>query len=359
MALKQMNLRLLYLFAGPRRKIYEDYKKGKVPGIDLVGLNLMSGYGIDATFLENRLTEFLRKISFNLIQLPVLFRLRSCDVIFAGSGILTLFIVKNILRLKKPKWTIYNTYLSNLLKRNAKGLKSWIIRKAIFSADAIISPSLAQHDFLRSIGLPTEKNYYLPYGIDYNFFNKQEAEKNAAKKTERYIFSSGRDVGRDYKTLIEAVRGLPVKLLIATLPRNLNGVEEWPSNVSVSQFDQAQMATLMKGSAFVAIPTIAEEKLVGSDCSGQYALLRSMSCGKAVITSARSTLAEYFTSGQNGLTVAPGDVVELRRAIMFLWNNPAKAKAMGEASREKVRNQFTTEIFSRKLAGIFHEIAER
>ena len=348
-----MNLRVLYLFAGPRRKVYEDYKKGKVPGIDLVGLNLMSGYGIKATFLENWSTEFLRKISFNLTQLPVLFRLHHCDVIFSGSGIPTLFLVKYVLRLKNPKWAVYNTYLSNLLKRNTKGLKAWVIRKAIFSADAIISPSLAQHDFLKSIGLPAEKNYYLPYGIDYNFFNKTA---EPIKISERYIFSSGRDVGRDYRTLIQAVRGLPLKLLIAALPRNLSGITELPPNVSVSNFDQTQMATLIRGAEFVVIPTIPEKKMVGSDCSGQYALLRSMCCGKAIITSTRSTLAEYFTTGEHGLIVTPENVAELKEAIMLLWNNPSKAKAMGEAGRHKIRDQFTMEIFSQKLAEIFHEV---
>src|SRR3989344_3945946 len=99
----------------------------------------MASFGIEATFLENRATEFLRKISFNLTQLPVLFRLKSYDVIFSGSGLLTLFIVKYILRLKKPKWVIYNAYLSNLLKRNKKGFKAWVIRKAVCGADAIIS----------------------------------------------------------------------------------------------------------------------------------------------------------------------------------------------------------------------------
>ncbi|MFQ5436726.1 MAG: hypothetical protein ACE5FD_17855, partial [Anaerolineae bacterium] len=89
-----MNLRLLYLFAGSRKKQYEEYKKGNAPDMYLVGLNHMADHSIDATFFENRLTEFLRKISFNLTQLPVLFRLKSCDVIFSGSGLLTLFIVK-------------------------------------------------------------------------------------------------------------------------------------------------------------------------------------------------------------------------------------------------------------------------
>ena len=53
-----MNLRVLYLYAGPRRKIYDDYKAGKIPGIDLAGLHRMASYDIDATFLENRMTEF-------------------------------------------------------------------------------------------------------------------------------------------------------------------------------------------------------------------------------------------------------------------------------------------------------------
>lgn len=361
-----MKLRVLYLFAGPRKKIYEDYKNGKVPGIDLVGLNLMSAYNIEATFLENRATEFLRKISFNLVQLPVLFKLRSCDVIFAGSGILTLFILKYILRFKNPKWIIYNTYLSNLFKRNTRDLKSWLIRKAVFSADAVVSPSLSQCDFLKNIGLPAEKNFHLPYGIDYNFFYKtkqvnEDTGMNTTKggKEGRYIFSSGRDIARDYRTLIEAVRGLPVKLLIATLPRNLNGVQEWPENVSVAAFDQAKMATLMKGSEFIVIPTIGEENLIGSDCSGQYALLRSMTCGKAVITSKRSTLADYFTTGEHGLTVTPQSVAELREAIMALWNDPNRARAMGRAGQEKIKNELTMEIFSRKLAEIFFEIYNR
>src|SRR3990167_1416261 len=150
-----MNLRVLYLFAGQRRKLYEEYKKGKASDIHLIGFNHMANYGIEVTFLENRLTEFLRRISFNLTQLPVLFRLKSCDV--------------------------------------------------IFSADAIMSPSLAQQDFLRSIGFPAEKNYYVPYGIDHDFYDK---DKRVSEVQESYIFSSGRDVGRDYKTLIEAVRDL-------------------------------------------------------------------------------------------------------------------------------------------------------
>lgn len=316
----------------------------------------MSGHGIEATFLENRLTEFLRKISFNLTQLPVLFQLKSHDVIFSGSGFLTLFIVKHVLRLEKPKWVIYNTYLSNLLKRNKKGFKAWVIKKAVFSADAIISPSLAQQDFLKNAGFPSEKNYYVPYGIDYNFYDK---DTGVSDISERYIFSSGRDVGRDYKTLIEAVRGLPVKLIIAALPRNLTDTGELPPNVKVFYLKRTETPPFLKKAEFVVIPTIPEEKMAGSDCSGQYSLLESMSCAKAVITTARATLDGYFTGGKDGLIVPPENVSELNKAIQTLWNDPQKAKMMGEVARENVENHFTMEIFSRKLAEIFREVATR
>ncbi len=352
-----MNLRVLYLFAGPRRKLYEEYRIGEAPDTYLVGFNHIANQGIKTTFLENRLTEFLRKVSFNLTQLPILFILGSCDIIFSGSGIFTLFIVKYVLRLKKPKWFIYNTYLSNLLQRNSLGLRGWVIKKAVFSADAIISPSLAQQDFLRKAGFPEEKNYYIPYGVDYNFYNKKDFK--AADDQDRYVLSAGRDVGRDYKTLIEAVRGLPVKLIIAALPRNIKDVGDLPPNVIVSYFKPTEMPALFMGAEFIVIPTIPEEKMVGSDCSGQYVLLESMSCAKAVITSSRSTLSEYFVSGQHGLTVKPENVSELRDAIMTLWNNPIAATAMGIAGKNKVRNQFTMEIFSRKLAEIFHEVVRR
>ncbi|MDP3763194.1 MAG: glycosyltransferase family 4 protein [bacterium] len=351
-----MNLRVLYLFAGQRRKLYEEYKKGKASDIHLVGFNRMADYGIEATFLENRLTEFLRKISFNLTQLPVLFRLRSCDVIFSGSGLLTLFFVKYVFRFKKPKWVIYNTYLTNLLKRNRQGLKSWIIRKAVFSADAIVSPSLAQQDFLKNAGLPPEKNYYVPYGIDHAFYDK---DTRVSEISERYIFSSGRDVGRDYKTLIEAVKGLPVRLIIAALPRNLKNVGELPPNVNVLYLKRTETQPFLKKAEFVVTTTIPEEKMAGSDCSGQYSLLESMSYAKAVITTARATLTGYFTAGEHGLIVTSENVAELKEAIMLLWNDPQKAKTMGEAARNKVRSQFAMEIFARKLAEIFREVATR
>jgi len=84
-----------------------------------------------------------------------------------------------------------------------------------------------------------------------------------------------------------------------------------------------------------------------------------MSFAKAVITSARATLADYFMAGKHGLIIPPENATELKEAIMSLWNDPSRAKTMGEAGRENVKTRFTMEIFSRKLAEIFYEVAEK
>lgn len=344
-------MRVLYLFAGSRKKTFEAVSKGLEPDTPLVGFYYLRALGIEARYLENWLTEFLRKISFNLTQLPVLWQARSFDWVFSGSGIFTLFLIKGFLKWKRPKWAIYNTYLSNLIKRNPSGLKGWVVRKAIASADAVICPSRAQANFLIQKGFDPKKIFSALYGIDTDFY-QQNIHPETHPISTRYIFSAGRDIGRDYSVLMEAVRGLDVKVVIGAMPRNFPGIENFPGNVTVRYFPQKQMPDLYYHSEFVVIPTIPEHKLAGSDCSGQYVLLEAMACGKAVITTERSTLPDYFEAGLDGLTVPPEDPQALKDAIKRLWSDPAQAKQMGEHARKKALSLFTTKRFAADLAKI-------
>ncbi len=345
------NLRVLYLYAGARKRNYAAWQQGLEPDTPLVGLNYLKQYNIDAAFFENKITEFFRKISFNLTQLPALFVARSYDAIFSGAGLFTLFIAKVVLRWEHPRWFIYNTYLSNLLKRNRRGLKAALIRKAIASADGIICPSLSQRDFLVNEGFNANRLHYIPYGIDVNFYTKN-ANRTKPDIYEPYVFSAGRDVGRDYKTLIQTVENEDFHLVIGALPRNFPGIEHFPKNATVKYFPQIEMPSLYANAAFVIVPSIHEEKLVGSDCSGQYVLLEAMASGKAVIITERSTRADHFEDGVDGLVVPPEDPEALKAAIKTLWNDPERAGRMGEHGRQKTLERFTTSKFAEEFAHI-------
>ncbi len=344
-------MRVLYLYAGTRKKNFEAWQRGLEPDTPLVGLNHLKQYGIDADFFENGLTEFFRRISFNLTQLPALFVMRSYDAVFSGAGLTTLFIAKHLFGWKKPRWFVYNTYLSNLLKRNKGGIKGWFIRKAIASADGVICPSTAQSDYLKQEGFDPRRVFFIPYGIDADFYIKN-ADRRTRPMRERYIMSAGRDIGRDYATLINAMEGYDMRLLIGALPRNFPGSETFPVNVTVKYFLPIEMPSLLYHAEFVVIPTIPEEKMVGSDCSGQYVLLESMASGKAVIASERRTLSDYFLDGEDGLTVPPEDPATLRKAIQTLLEHPERARRMGEWARKKALARFTTKRFAEDFARI-------
>ncbi len=344
-------MRVLYLYAGTRRKNFEAWQKGLEPDTPLVGLNHLKRFGIEADFFENRFTEFFRKISFNLTQLPALFAMRKYDAVFSGAGLTTLFIAKYLLRWKKPKWFIYNTYLSNLLRRNRRGVKAWLIRNAIASADGIICPSTAQSNYLKHEGFDPRRVFFIPYGIDVDFYLKN-ADREHRPIAERYVLSAGRDIGRDYATLVKAVTGKDVRLVIGALPRNFPGVKTFPPNVTVKYFPQIEMPSLFYHAEFVVVPSIPEEKMVGSDCSGQYVLLEAMASGKAVVITERSTRADHFTDHEDGLTVPPENSEALGKAIAELWSSPEKAQRMGAHAREKALRHFTTERFAKDFSQI-------
>lgn len=344
-------MRVLYLYAGTRKKSYAAWQQGLEPDTPLVGLNHLAQFGIEADFFENSFTESFRRISFNLAQLPALFVVRSYDAVFSGAGLLTLFIVKRLLRWERPRWFIYNTYLSNLLRRNRRGLKARLMRKAIASADGIICPSTAQSDYLKQEGFDPSRIFTIPYGIDVDFYLRN-AGRAEPPVPGRYVLSAGRDMGRDYGTLLRAIRDLPVRLVLGALPRNLPAGVPIPPNATVRYFPQVEMPSLFAHATFVVIPSFPEEELVGSDCSGQYVLLEAMASGKAVVITERSTRIDHFAHGEDGLTVPPKDPAALAQAVRTLWDDPERARRMGERAREKALARFTTKRFAEDFARI-------
>ena len=348
-----MSLRVLYLYAGSRKKIYQAYLDGSGPDTELLGLNYLCDYGIQADFFENRWTEFFRKISFHLTDLPVLFRLHRYDIIFSSSSPITLFLVKFLLRRKKPLWVAYNSYFSRLLKRN-RGIFRWIIRKGLASADAIICQVMPQKEFLEAEGLDPKKLFHVPACIDSVRYLHRPS--GAPVIPGRYVVSIGRDLGRDYETLIEAVRGTDISLVIGALRRNLSQIKNIPSNVRVSWFPRESIPILLHDAAFSVVPVHGDEKMMGADCSGQFSLLEAMASGKAVIT---STHVNNFIHGVDGMIVPPGDPVLLREAMTRLWNNPTEAKKMGEAAQKKAGTLFTNKRFAEGLVKVFSELTAK
>ncbi len=154
---------------------------------------------------------------------------------------------------------------------------------------------------------------------------------------------------RDYPTLVEAVRGLPVQVVIAAAspwskrqPARLDAV--LPDNVTIRAFSQYDLRHLYALSQIVVMPL----EPVNFQ-AGVTAILEAMAMGKSVICTRTPGQTDVIDDGRTGRYVPPGDPTALRAAIVDLLDHPAEAEAMGRRARQKVEERFNLEHYVRRL----------
>ena len=348
-------IRVLYIYAGSRKAFYEKWKLGLVPDTQLLGLNYMKKFGINAEFIEWCLPEFLRRVSFNLVHLPYIFAIKKYDIVFLCAGLPLVFLAKKILRWKKPRFVIYNTYLANALHRHPRGFLHWFNKKAIEGLDVIVCTARAQIQPLIDAGIAPEKIVFRHIGIDAkSFLHPMFA---ADQHRVLYILSVGRDLGRDYKTLFDAVRDLPVKVVVATKPETIVGLTI-PPNVKIRfNIPYEEMPALYQNALFVVTPLKSVDNPDGSETSGQYGYLEPMASGKAVIATDKPVVRDYIEHDKTGILVPPENARALRAAIERLVSDAQLRERLGATAQQKALSEFTSEHWARSLAEIFKSLS--
>jgi glycosyltransferase involved in cell wall biosynthesis len=213
--------------------------------------------------------------------------------------------------------------------------------------DQFICHVEAQRQVAMRAGVPPSKVTTIPYGVDERFWQPSQ------EPTDDLFCAVGME-HRDYPTLLSAMHGTTIRLIIAAASPwfNRSGVDKsqlLPSNVKVSRYDLRGMRELYAESRFVVVP------LQNVDFqAGITTILEAMASGKAVIATATRGLvgAHVVVPGETGLLVPPGDPQALREAIAFLWSNPNEARRMGIAGRQLVEQSFTLDRFTQAVAVI-------
>jgi glycosyltransferase involved in cell wall biosynthesis len=164
-----------------------------------------------------------------------------------------------------------------------------------------------------------------------------------------HILSAGRS-HRDYGTLMEAVRGLPVQTVINARAFNVEGLEP-PSNVVINPFlPWDQFLTLVRTTRFTVVPLHP-----ACHASGESFMMEGMAAGKAAIASKTFSTAELIEPGVNGILVPPEDVSALREAIQYLLDHPEQAQQMGRCARQMFEERWSFPVVARQV----HEIVTR
>ncbi len=135
--------------------------------------------------------------------------------------------------------------------------------------------------------------------------------------TDPFVLAMG-SANRDYATLIEAIRGLPLRLVLVASPRSLVGLDI-PDNVTVTNGLTTQQCRELAQQARVNIVPLADV----DTASGQVTIVEALRMGRPLIATQGVGSVDYIVDGENAVLVAARDIPALRQAIISLWSDPA------------------------------------
>jgi glycosyltransferase involved in cell wall biosynthesis len=182
------------------------------------------------------------------------------------------------------------------------------------------------------LGLASSKVERLYYHADEQFFRPGLAS------IEPDLLCAAGQLLRDYDTLIEAVRDLPVRLQIAAgspwIDKTLGPSQGLPPNVTWGKLDRYGLRQLYSRAALAVVPIKQNHYQTGI-----ATILEMMAMGKCVICTRTHGQTDTIVDGVTGIYVPPADPAALRQAIQRMLDEPAKAAEIGAAARRFVEEQ--------------------
>ena len=119
------------------------------------------------------------------------------------------------------------------------------------------------------------------------------------------------------------------------------GVVEWLGHVS-------DMPTLLAEADIVVLPSYREGL--------PKSLIEAAACARPLITTDAPGCREVVTHGVDGLLVPVRDAGALARAIAEIHDDPALARSLGEAAREKALSEFDERVVIAQTLAVYYEI---
>lgn len=178
------------------------------------------------------------------------------------------------------------------------------------------------------LGVPAERVVLTPFMVDTEFF----APERVDVPRRRMICAAGLE-RRDYPTLMEAVDGLDVEVVIAAASpwskqADSSQRRRPPANVTIRRLGLDELRELYAASRFVVMPLEQVDFQAGITT-----ILEAMAMERTVVCTRTPGQTDTIVDGLTGLYVPPADPAELRRVIESLLADEATANRLGCAAR--------------------------
>ena len=192
--------------------------------------------------------------------------------------------------------------------------------------------------FSREYEIPRNRFQFHPYHTTLDRFKYDVADDG-------YIFAGGNS-GRDYVTLINAVRDIDYPVVVATTKTDIPPLAKNLSHVTVRGVSDDEFRSLMARCTFL-VETHSPNFF---RTTGHQTMLNAMSMRKPIILADRRSAPGYFESGVEGIVVDAGDVSALASAIQKLIDDSKLRERMGAAGRARTKNPlFSTALHMQSI----------
>ena len=195
---------------------------------------------------------------------------------------------------------------------------------------------------VQEMGLPETAVTFIPDKVDHRFF------RPAAAWTEgEYILAVGQE-RRDYQTLLQAVAGTGLKLVIVASSL-------WSKDVALPEDRAANVTVLHNISSQRLRKLYAQARLVVTPlfdvpyAAGVNAVLEAMAMGKPLIVTRTAGISDYVVDDVTGVYTPPENPPALRRQILRLWPDAAYRRRLGLNARLAVEDGMNLDSYTRRI----------
>lgn len=338
-------------------------KGGEYPRHHLWCYDQIKENGIPAECIEfnnqsklNKLGKKLKLVNLQQ-QINLLKRSREFDVIFAPfiSDVFLLAILKIAGLYKKPivglAFETYIPYKTHVLKKLRQKLLRYIFLNGIESLKYQFENLYNKSN--QYGGLKKNHHFLQTWGADFEFFESFTRRQQNPPALD-YIYSTG-GTERDYKTLIDAFKGIDFKLKITTKralePNQQTGITpniEIDNSIKPGLHSVGLIRKDYYNCLAVAIPTInqADYWPVGSTV-----IMEALAMGKPIIATSNKMYPFNLEKEKVGFEVAYGDVDGWQQCVNYLINNPDETRKMGERAKHLCKKKYNYTNFSDEIVG--------
>lgn len=322
----------------------------ELDGINFIGIQQKKypvlGWFLYRKYLQNRINEAIKDKKIDLIEAP------------DWTGI-TAFMKLNAPLILKLHGS--DTYFCHLEGRHQKFKNRFFERKALKSADKLISVSEFTAKVTKRIFALNSKIEVIPNGLVINNFlpvGKSEVIKNRILYFGTIIRKKGILELADIFNLI-ITKNPNVELLIIGKDvvdklENISTLELFKNKLTmkakaavrfIKEVHYMEIKNYIASAEVVVLPSFAEAL--------PMSWLEAMAMEKPLVTSNIGWASEIMEDKVTGYTVSPYEHKKFADRILYLIENPEHATKMGKAARQRVKKKFSTEVVVKKSIAFY------